>query len=98
MKKYNENITLIREVSSGANGELQPDIYYALMVIDYPRLADKERKDSRTFFDIKKGQLGLERTSEDRIYISKDYNKRKNLYRGIVMVVQVKNPKLCCIL
>lgn len=86
-RRYNNNIDLIHV---GQRPLLEDDEWYALMVT-----SRKGYKDPRTFFDEAEGWLGLEQTSSNRIYISKDTYHCDNPARGLAFVVRVKNPGLC---
>ena len=86
--KYDNNITLVKQVSKAE--PLQDDEYYVLMVTDTWR-----HNDSRFFFNKTKGWLGLEKTSGSRIYISKDFAKRRTPLRGDTFVAKVENIALC---
>jgi len=90
MKKYSDNIELIKIVKGST--DLKEDEYYALMVEDE---FHKHQRPYSDFFDYDKGYIGLERTG-DRIYISKDFNKRNANYRGYTFIVLVKDPSKCC--
>ena len=97
--KYNENITIIN--MAGKYQEPLPDgYYYALMIEDSKvRMSGRQEwNDNRSFFDIARGWIGLERTSGNRIYISKRLSARKNCDRGATFIVRVIHPGLCCVL
>jgi hypothetical protein len=81
---------LSREEAKGI--KLKDNEYFALMV------EDKKRgySDNRKFLDELMGWLGLECTSERRVYISKDFFKRWNPHRGTTYIVAVDNPELHC--
>ena len=66
--------------------KLEKNEYYALMVTDEENRGSRPKKD---YVDFYKGYIGLERTSDGRIYISKDYEKRSDQYRGKTVVVEV---------
>ena len=73
--------------------KLAKNEYYALMVTDH---YNKHKRPKSDYLDYDKDWIGLERTSAGSIYISKDYNKRKDLYRGVVVIVKVsKKDKVC---
>ena len=91
-KKYNKNITLIHSHSQMALAE---DEYFALMVTD---LEGTKHRDKDDYFDFSLGYIGLERQSDGKIYISKDYDLRDRPTRGIVFVVQVKDVSKCYVL
>ena len=64
--------------------KLTANEYYALMVTDE---YNKYRRPQCDYLDYGKSWIGLER---------KDYNKRRNLYRGVVVIVKVsKQDKIC---
>ena len=91
MEKFNENIKLVKIVDKPI--KLKKDEYYALMVTD---LYNRHLRPDSDYWNYSRGYLGLERTSEHKIYISKDFYKRKNLGRGLTFVIKVKSKKECC--
>lgn len=94
---FNDNITLLRIVSpaEAVDLNLQPDEWYALMVVDHGRKEDHTgaRPDS-FYFDPDTDAIGLEHSSK-RIYLSKKYNRRHQPDRGDTWLVRVKDPFLC---
>jgi hypothetical protein len=100
--QYNDNIELCYKVGGiQHHGKLTDKQYYALMVIDW-QVSDNGGKtdhgDRRKFWNKKAGEMGLECTSDDRVYISKNYNQRHQMERGDTWVVSVADPTLCRIL
>ena len=86
---YSKNITII-DTAATRERKLQKNEYFALMVID-----SMTKNDTRKFFNEGHGWLGLEYTSPPpRVYIAKNFYKRYDLYRGVTMVVRVKDPSL----
>lgn len=91
--KYNSNIFLLRKIENQSEANKQePNSYYALMVED---VENKHRTDI-DFFDRKLGWIGLERTSDGRIYISNKFHNCFEPSRGTTWLVAVHNPQLCC--
>lgn len=85
--QYNDNILIVDE-------PLADDEYYALIVKGLPGLpSDFHRKD---YFDLEKGWIGLECTSNQQIYISKSKPKRTSVLRGETVKVRVKDKTKCC--
>lgn len=68
------------------NDKLNNNEYYALMVTDEYH---KDTRPETDYLDYDRSWIGLERTSNGAIYISKDYNERRKLYRGVVVIVKV---------
>lgn len=79
MDIIHENVTQPRN--------LKDNEYYVLMVVDY----NKELRKRNDFINFDKGYIGLECTSENRVYISKTFNSRKNPYRGITCIVDINS-------
>jgi len=50
------------------------------------------------YFNYDESWIGLECTSDKKVYISKNKNKRENRNRGFVFIVKVKNINKCYIL
>jgi len=100
--RYNSNIVLREAVNRGQARDLTPKEFYVLMVTDTQgrtSASTPERfRDTRRFFDAPRGWLGLERTSSDRIYISKNFNKRFNPSRGQTFIATVADPRRCMVL
>jgi len=94
--RYNEN-TLIVRYASGINEPLAKDEYFVIMVTDplYKNGCPRPKSD---YFKLQYEWIGIECTSNGRIYISKKYNSRKNGYRGDTMVVRVGDKDRCRIL
>ncbi len=92
--KYNNNITIINDDVKGLKEPLKKNEWFALMVVDDVNWTDKQ--DNRSWFDKKKGWLGLECTSEIKVYISKTINNRTNRGRGNTQIIKVEYYKLCC--
>jgi hypothetical protein len=92
--KYNDNITLVTYAASGSE-ILQDNEFYALMIEDRCHKAIRDKSD---FWDYENGYIGLEQTSSKHIYISKNYNLRENLERGLTFIIEVKEPDQCCYL
>lgn len=67
------------------NSKLGKDEYFALMVTDIENKGKRPRSD---YVDFEKGYIGFERTG-NKIYVSKDFNKRNDLYRGKTVIVKV---------
>ena len=95
--KYNENITLSRHALRFGNSQmaLAEDEYFALMVTD---LEGTKHRDKDDYFDFSLGYIGLQRQSDGKIYISKDYDVMDRPTRGIVYVVKVKDVSKCYVL
>jgi hypothetical protein len=72
---------------------LASDEWFALMVTDHNPTRRKE-----DFCDYEKRWIGFEKTSDGRVYISKDYAKRHNLMRGETMVIKIDDTSNYCIL
>ena len=66
--------------------ELEENQFYALMVTDH---YNRGRRNNRDYLNLSKAWIGLERTGSGRIYISKNFSKRKNSYRGDTVIVNV---------
>ena len=66
--------------------KLTTNEWYALMVTDH---YNKHKRPKSDYIDYGQSWLGLERTSEGEIYITKEYGKRRNLPRGVVVIVKV---------
>ena len=97
---YNDNITIYPEkVAAPQNKSLSQDEWNVLMVA-----SSKTYNDDRKFFDESKGWLGLERTSQNTIYISKAREHATYPFglisggRGTPMVAIVKDTTKCCVL
>ena len=92
--KYNENITIdfIEK-----KRKLEPSEYYVLMVVD-ERSKTLNLRPKSDYFKYDFNWIGLEQTSDGKIYISKCYGKRVNYERGIPMIADVKDVSKCCIL
>ena len=74
---YNKNIQIIDENPS-IKTDLKDNEYFALMVMDLDTPTD-----DRDWFNAEKKYVGLSCTSEKRIYISKDWRKTHDKWRGI---------------
>jgi len=83
-RKYNKNITLIKIVNKPTR--LKKNEYYALMVTD---LYNRHNRPKSDYWDFRLGYLGLERTSDGEIYVSKNFSARRNLSRGETFVVKI---------
>ena len=94
-RKFNENITLLREAEREDEEKLSKDEFFVLMVMDEDGRRNRLESD---YWDFSKGEIGVERTSVDEVYISKKYNARRNPLRGITWLVEVKDTDKCCIL
>lgn len=91
--KYNDNINL----DLARIGEkLNPNQYYALMVTDHND--HRPKRPASHFFVAETGWVCLECTQDQRIYISKDIKQRRDIIRGVVMIITVKDISKCCIL
>ena len=90
--KYDDNIELdfVRE-----DRKLKPNEYFVLMVHDE---LNKHLRPQKDYFNYKAGWIGIERTSAEKIYISKEFNQRSDYHRGITMVATVKDVSKCCVL
>jgi hypothetical protein len=101
--KYNSNIDIVDVVSNRQSlhpsiptRELQQDYeFFALMVTDSQ---NKNTRPKTDYFLHAKDWIGLEQTSDNRIYISKNFNKRYDGFRGETVIVSVIDKSLCCIL
>ena len=87
-ESYNYGIVIIQEVKKPLE-KLEDNQYYALMVTD---LENRSRRSPYDYVNFGKGYIGLERT-DSRIYISKDFHQRFNLYRGVTVLVRVEADK-----
>ena len=92
--QYNDDIILIRKLNEELP-RLSRDQFYALMVEDN---YNKYRRAKQDYFDYDTGSIGLEKTTEGRIYISKEFHKRKNLGRGSTYLVEVKGMSNTCMI
>ena len=91
--KYNDNITI--DFIKRAKQELKQNEYFALMVVDELNRFLRKECD---YFDYRNAWVGLECKSNKEIYISKNFDKRVNYSRGIVVIAIVKDVSKCCIL
>ena len=92
---YNKNIQIIDE-----NPSIKTDLrfhngneYFALMVMDL-----ETPTDDRDWFNAEKKYVGLSCMSDKRIYISKDWRKTDDKWRGKTVLVSVQNPSECYVL
>ena len=86
---YNKNIQIIDENPS-IKTDLKDNEYFALMVMDLDTPTDE-----RDWFNAEKKYVGLSCTSEKRIYISKDWRKTDDKWRGKTVLVSVQDPSEC---
>ena len=89
---YNKNIQIIDENPS-INTDLKDNEYFALMVIDWDTPTD-----DRDWFNAEKKYVGLSCMSDKRIYISKDWRKTDDKWRGKSVLVSVQDPSECYLL
>lgn len=89
--EYNYNISFDPTTrNSRVISGLESNEYYVLMVKD-----SKKYNDTRDFFNAEMEWLGLEQTSEGKIYISKKFNNRQFGIHGDTFLAKVNNPTLC---
>lgn len=85
---------IIKEKATGKE-DLKENEYFALMVTDHDY---KERRPKKDYIDFEKGWIGIERTSENKIYISKEADKRTDRMRGDLIIVNIKKEDNVCLL
>jgi hypothetical protein len=91
---YDDNITLAGYADRSET--LPEDQYYVLLVTDTFNSGVRSERD---YWKPQYAWVGLECTSRpERVYISKNFNRRHNGYRGIVLIVTVKEVSRCFIL
>ena len=92
-RQYNENIRLLKDVTKADPRQVEKglakDEYFVLMVTDNP---DHNKVN---FWDRDKGYLGLERNSNNRVYISRKLNNRLSAFRGVTFLARVTDPTIC---
>ena len=86
---YNKNIQIIDENPS-IKTDLKDNEYFALMVMDLDTPID-----DRDWFNAEKKYVGLCCMSDKRVYISKDWRKREDKWRGKTVLVSVQRPFEC---
>jgi hypothetical protein len=86
---YNKNIQIIDENPS-IKTDLKYNEYFALMVMDLDTPTD-----DRDWFNAEKKYVGLSRCSNGDIYISKDWRKTDDKWRGKSVLVSVQRPFEC---
>ena len=86
---YNKNIQIIDENPS-IKTDLKDNEYFALMVMDLDTPTD-----DRDWFNAAKKYVGLCCMSDKRVYISKDWRKREDKWRGKTVLVSVQRPFEC---
>ena len=89
---YNQNIEIIDENPS-IKTDLKDSEYFALMVMDLDTPTD-----DRDWFNAEKKYVGLCCMSDKRVYISKDWRKREDKWRGKTVLVSVQDPSKCYVL
>lgn len=93
---YDDNITLMRYATK-PHESLKENEFYVLMVTDpheryFPTVKPRAKSD---FFKPEYYWVGLECVYNNKVYISKRYNKRHNFYRGVTMIASVKDSNRC---
>lgn len=78
--------------------ELKENQYFALMVTDHENKFGYNKRPKEDYLNFRKGWIGIERTSEGLIYISKDYSKRHDVCRGDTIIVEVEKKDKTCLL
>lgn len=94
---YSPNVAILREVSwsqaMSVKDSLEPNQWFALMVTD----SSSTGRPPSDFYDPSLGRrwIGLECLKEqyqERIYIAKHPQERNPYLRGVLVIVEVKDP------
>jgi len=88
-ESYDFGVIILKEVRKPVE-KLEADQYYALMVTD---IENRKTRSQYDYVNFGKGYIGLERTSNNLIYVSKSYLKRNDPERGVTVLARVEEKR-----